>query len=108
MLESEQVKVTIARYFATKKVSDKDHPLHKQLAGSDDLSKYESVFIYAYTTLTNDRIATPRDFERQNGWIRSGEQPNLYFVYVGKATDAKERYYLNINNGKITKGNPNV
>jgi hypothetical protein len=90
-------------YFVRIKVADKDHPLHKQLAGSDDLSKHESVFIYAYHTLINDRIATARDFERQNGWIRSGEAPNLYFVYVNK-----ERYYLNVTNGHITKGKPNV
>lgn len=85
-----------------------NHPLFKQLGGSDDLSKYESVFVYAYQTMINDRIATPRDFERQNGWIRSGESPNLYFVYVGGANSVKQRYYLNATNGHITKGKPNV
>lgn len=65
------------------------------------------MFEYAYQSMINDRIATPRDFERQNGWIRSGDAPELYFVYVGKATEVKDRYYLNVTNGRITKGNPN-
>jgi hypothetical protein len=86
---------------------NKDHPLFKQLSGSDDLSKHESVFIYAYQTMINDRVATPRDFERQNGWIRSGKTPYLYFVYVGRTTSVKDRYYLDVRNGQITKGRPN-
>ncbi len=85
---------------------DPKHPLHKQLAGSDDLAKHESVFIYAYRTMINDRIATPEDFERQGGWIRSAFEPNFYYVYVGEATNIKDRYYLNITNGQITKGKP--
>lgn len=87
---------------------DSKHPLFKQLGKSDDVVRHERVFVYAYQSMINDQIAKPADFENQGGWVRSIENPDFYFVYVGTATSTKERYYLNVKTGQITQEKPNV
>ena len=87
---------------------NKDHPLFKQLGKSDDLLRHESVFIYAYQSMVNDQLATPEDFEKHGGWVSSMTRRDLYYVFVGTATNVFDRYYLDARNGQITKGQPNV
>lgn len=87
---------------------DNKHPLFKQLGQSEDIDRHERVFVRAYQDMVNRQIARPKDFENQGGWIRSAEHPDLYFVYVGSAVSVKDRYYLNVQTGHMTKGKPNV
>lgn len=94
-----------ARYISTnrpaeEKLASSDSPVANAIKSSDDISKYQSVFISISEQLIKTGTCSLDDFKEMGGWLKStNHKPRpVYFTYCGGMTKSN-RIYLDVATG---------
>ena len=81
---------------------DVDSPVYRAIESSDDLDKYQGLFVLVSEKLVESGACNLSDFRDIGGWWRStSHQPRpVYYTYCGGATD-KHRIFVDTQTGQV-------